>query len=44
MLLQDLGLSPYRMGGDFVNELTSVYTPKAYRGIVEEWKTKQGRP
>lgn len=39
MLLRDLGLSPYRMGGGFVNELTSVYTPKAYRGIVEEWKS-----
>ncbi|KAJ5146144.1 uncharacterized protein N7515_000708 [Penicillium bovifimosum] len=39
MLLRDLGLSPYRMGGGFVTELTSVYTPKAYRGIVEEWKS-----
>ncbi|KAJ5775779.1 uncharacterized protein N7511_000790 [Penicillium nucicola] len=41
MLLRDLGLCPYRMGGGFFNELTSVYTPKAYRGIVEEWKTKR---
>ncbi|CAI7654734.1 unnamed protein product [Penicillium pancosmium] len=41
MLMRDLGLSPYRMGGGFFNELTSVYTPKAYRGIVEEWKAKR---
>ncbi|GAD93458.1 hypothetical protein ACLA_062960 [Paecilomyces variotii No. 5] len=41
MLLRDLDICPYRMGGGFMNELTSVYTPKSYRGIVEEWKAKR---
>ncbi|KAL4880763.1 hypothetical protein BJY04DRAFT_218920 [Aspergillus karnatakaensis] len=42
-LLRDLGLSPYRAGGGFLAEMTSVYTPKAYSGIVEEWMAKRAK-
>lgn len=38
MLLRDLGLNPYRLGGGKLQELTGVYEPSAYAGIVDEWR------
>lgn len=38
MLMRDLGLNPYRLGGGVYTELTGVYKPSAYAGIVDEWK------
>ncbi|KAJ5170037.1 uncharacterized protein N7500_002820 [Penicillium coprophilum] len=38
MLLRDLGLNPNRLGGGFYTELTGVYRPSVYAGIVDEWK------
>ncbi|KAJ5503732.1 hypothetical protein N7463_006606 [Penicillium fimorum] len=40
MLLRDLGLNPHRLGGGFYTELTGVYGPSVYAGIVDEWKKK----
>lgn len=37
MLMRDLGLNPYRLGGGRLKELTGVYEPRVYAGIVEEW-------
>ncbi|OJJ79947.1 uncharacterized protein ASPGLDRAFT_29493 [Aspergillus glaucus CBS 516.65] len=37
MLLQDLGLDPHRMSGRFCSEMSAIYGPSAYAGIVEEW-------
>ncbi|KAJ5703116.1 hypothetical protein N7488_010664 [Penicillium malachiteum] len=37
MLLRDLGLNPHRLGGGKWKEMTGVYEPRAYAGIVEEW-------
>ncbi|KAJ5646378.1 hypothetical protein N7490_002750 [Penicillium lividum] len=37
MLMRDLGLNPYRLGGGILKELTGVYEPRVYAGIVEEW-------
>ncbi|KAJ5142448.1 uncharacterized protein N7515_001235 [Penicillium bovifimosum] len=42
MLMRDLGLNPYRLGGGFYTELTGVYGPSAYAGIVEEWRKSRG--
>ncbi|CAG7931967.1 unnamed protein product [Penicillium olsonii] len=36
-LMRDLGLNPNRLGGTY-QELTGVYGPSAYSGIVDEWK------
>lgn len=41
MLLRDLGLSPNRLGGGVYRELTGVYGPSAYSGIVDEWRQLQ---
>ncbi|KAJ5254718.1 hypothetical protein N7505_009869 [Penicillium chrysogenum] len=38
MLLRDLGLNPHRLGGGYYTELTGVYAPSVYAGIVDEWK------
>lgn len=38
MLLRDLGLNPHRLGGGFYTELTGVYAPSVYAGIVDKWK------
>ncbi|CAG8146561.1 unnamed protein product [Penicillium salamii] len=38
MLLRDLGINPNRLGGGTYQELTGVYGPSAYKGIVDEWK------
>jgi hypothetical protein len=43
MLLRDLGLNPYRMGGWWWKELLAVYGPSSYAGIVEEWMALRGR-
>lgn len=37
VLLRDLGLNPYRAGDTFWRELTAVYEPSTYAGIVEDW-------
>ncbi|KAL2823771.1 hypothetical protein BDW59DRAFT_180455 [Aspergillus cavernicola] len=37
MLMNDLGLDPYREGGRWWKELMAVYAPSSYAGIVEEW-------
>ena len=42
MLMRDLGLNPYRLGGGFLKELTGFYEPSAYAGIVDEWRKKRG--
>ncbi|OQD84929.1 hypothetical protein PENANT_c011G07056 [Penicillium antarcticum] len=42
MLMRDLGLNPYRLGGGVYTELTGVYKPSAYAGIVHEWKKSRG--
>ncbi|KAJ5997885.1 hypothetical protein N7522_009545 [Penicillium canescens] len=42
LLMRDLGLNPYRLGGGFYTELTGVYKPSAYAGIVDEWKKSRG--
>ncbi|KAJ5572372.1 hypothetical protein N7535_006032 [Penicillium sp. DV-2018c] len=42
ILMRDLGLNPYRLGGGFYNELTGVYGPSAYAGIVDEWRKSRG--
>jgi len=39
--MRDLGLNPYRLGGGCIRELTGVYKPSAYAGIVEEWRKSQ---
>ncbi|KAJ6095434.1 hypothetical protein N7486_006180 [Penicillium sp. IBT 16267x] len=41
MLMRDLGLNPYRLGGGRLKELTGVYEPCVYAGIVEEWCIRQ---
>ncbi|KAJ5090960.1 hypothetical protein N7532_009644 [Penicillium argentinense] len=41
ILMRDLGLNPHRLGGGFWRELTGVYEPSAYAGIVEEWRKVQ---
>jgi hypothetical protein len=38
ILMQDLGLNPHRLGGGRWRELTGVYQPSAYAGIVDEWR------
>ncbi|KAL2859583.1 hypothetical protein BJX68DRAFT_262007 [Aspergillus pseudodeflectus] len=43
VLLRDLGLNPYRMGGRWWKELLAVYGPSSYAGIVEEWMALRGR-
>ncbi|CAI7592139.1 unnamed protein product [Penicillium palitans] len=40
MLLRDLGLNPHRLGGGLYTELTGVYKPSVYAGIVDEWKSR----
>ncbi|KAJ5788775.1 hypothetical protein N7457_003765 [Penicillium paradoxum] len=42
MLMRDLGLNPYRLGGGLYTELTGVYGPSAYAGIVDEWRRSRG--
>jgi hypothetical protein len=42
MLLRDLGLNPHRLGGGLYTELTGVYSPSVYAGIVDEWKRGRG--
>ncbi|KAJ9492526.1 hypothetical protein VN97_g710 [Penicillium thymicola] len=42
MLLRDLGLNPHRLGGALSAELTGVYRPSVYAGIVDEWKRSRG--
>ncbi|KAI3261999.1 hypothetical protein CBS147309_7252 [Penicillium roqueforti] len=42
LLLRDLGLNPHRLGGGFYTELTGVYRPSVYAGIVDEWKKSRG--
>ncbi|KGO74494.1 hypothetical protein PITC_099950 [Penicillium italicum] len=42
MLLRDLRLNPHRLGGGFYTELTGVYGPSVYAGIVDEWKKSRG--
>ncbi|KAJ5579650.1 uncharacterized protein N7459_005635 [Penicillium hispanicum] len=42
MLMRDLGLNPHRLGGGFMRELTGVYEPSVYAGIVDEWRTRRG--
>ncbi|CAI7597297.1 unnamed protein product [Penicillium crustosum] len=42
MLLRDLGLNPHRLGGGLYTELTGVYRPSVYAGIVDEWKRSRG--
>lgn len=37
MLMRDLGLRPYRLGESKLRELTGVYEPRVYAGIVDEW-------
>lgn len=37
VLLRDLGLDPFRAGDTFWRELTAVYEPATYAGIVDEW-------
>ncbi|PKY00240.1 hypothetical protein P168DRAFT_222550, partial [Aspergillus campestris IBT 28561] len=37
VLLRDLGLNPYRLGGGCLKELMGTYGPAAYAGIVDEW-------
>lgn len=44
ILMHDLGLNPYRLGGGFMKELTGVYEPSAYAGIVDEWRKSQSGP
>lgn len=39
--MRDLGLNPYRLGGGRLKELTGVYEPCVYAGIVEEWCIRQ---
>ena len=41
LLLGDLGLPIYRKTG-WVAEATEPYGPEDYRGLVEEWKGKNG--
>lgn len=41
MLMRDLGLNPHRLGGGRWRELTGVYEPSVYAGIVDEWRKKQ---
>ncbi|KAJ5971490.1 uncharacterized protein N7479_001408 [Penicillium vulpinum] len=42
MLLRDLGLNPHRLGGGYYKELTGVYRPSVYAGIVNEWRKSRG--
>jgi hypothetical protein len=42
MLMRDLGLDPHRLGGGLLKELTGVYEPGAYAGIVDEWRKSRG--
>ncbi|KAJ6151427.1 hypothetical protein N7470_007024 [Penicillium chermesinum] len=44
LLLRDLGINPNRLGGFCVKELTGVYQPSVYRGIVAEWLAKRKSP
>lgn len=37
MLMRDLGLNRHRAGGGWWKELTAVYGPRSYAGIVNEW-------
>ena len=41
MLMRDLGLNPHRLGGRLVKELTGVYEPSVYAGIVDEWRKRR---
>ncbi|KAF7715047.1 Uncharacterized protein PECH_003517 [Penicillium ucsense] len=41
MLMRDLGLNPYRLGGGMWRELVGSYEPSVYAGIVDEWRAKQ---
>ncbi|KAJ5087382.1 hypothetical protein N7456_010998 [Penicillium angulare] len=41
LLLRDLGLNPYRLGGGLLKELIGVYEPRVYAGIVEEWMIRR---
>lgn len=41
ILMQDLGLNPHRLGGGRWRELTGVYQPSAYAGIVDEWRGRE---
>jgi hypothetical protein len=42
MLMRDLDLNPHRLGGGLLKELTGVYEPCAYAGIVDEWRKSRG--
>jgi len=44
VLMQDLGLNPYRLGGGKWREMTGVYEPSAYAGIVDEWRAQIDYP
>lgn len=44
VLMRDLGLNPYRLGGGRWRELTGVYEPSAYAGIVDEWREQTESP
>ena len=39
--MRDLGLNPHRLGGGLVRELTGVYEPSVYAGVVEEWRSNR---
>ena len=39
--MKDLGLNPYRKGG-WWSELFQPYRPRDYKGVVEEWMSKEG--
>lgn len=43
VLMKDLGLNAHRLGGGRWRELTGVYQPSGYAGIVDEWRDKQTR-
>lgn len=43
VLMHDLGLNPHRLGGGRWRELTGVYQPSTYAGIVDEWRREQRR-
>ncbi|RPB25864.1 FAD/NAD(P)-binding domain-containing protein [Terfezia boudieri ATCC MYA-4762] len=40
-IMKDLGLNPYRKGG-WWNENFQPYRPRDYKGIVEQWMSKEG--
>ncbi|KAL4804746.1 hypothetical protein BDV18DRAFT_161835 [Aspergillus unguis] len=41
ILMRDVGLDPNRMGGGWWKEMTAVYGPSSYAGIVDEWMELQ---